>query len=138
MGFDGRVGRRCGRGLQAAQVTIARVNWSDDAETKLSRALPGIDRAIIRAEVERGVSILWHCRDERHEAYCVTRLDHNPANWVIVAYEGSGMQHFGPLFLEAAKRAGVPVRAHVTNPVVERLLRRMGLKRSEVILRTAA
>lgn len=110
--------------------------WSDRADQALARALPNaVIRDIVAAEVRAGVSRLWHCRDELHEAYVVTRVDLNPTQLVCVAFEGSGMRAFGPWFIERANAAGIPLRAHVVDPRVERLLR-MGLKfkRSEVIL----
>lgn len=115
---------------------IVQIAWSDTVDQALARALPNpVIRDIVAAEVRAGVSRLWHCRDDRHEAYVVTRVDLNPAQLVIVAFEGSGMRAFGPWFIERANQAGIPVRAHVTDLRVERLLR-MGLqfKRSEVIL----
>lgn len=116
--------------------SITQVDWSDAADAGLARALPNADiRAIVGNEVRAGVSRLWLCRDGEHEAYMVTRVDLNPTQLVIVAFEGSGMRAFGPWVIERAHAAGIPVRAHVTDPRVERLLR-IGLrfKRSEVIL----
>lgn len=116
---------------------IKRVAWSPDADRGLARALPdSLLRAIVQGEVERGVSMLWECEDELHHAYCVTRVDTNPTEFVVVAFEGSGMMTFGKEFIAAARSRNIPLRAHVTNPVVERLLRRLTLKRSEVVLRT--
>lgn len=113
--------------------------WSDAAGSGLAKALPdALIRSIVQSEVERGIAKLWRCEDEAHSAWVVTRLDANPTEWVIVAFEGTGMHRFGTYFVQAAKMQGVTLRAHVTSPVVERLLRRLGLERSEVILRKSA
>lgn len=120
---------------------IAQVPWSQEASDGLSRALPNaVIRSIVEAEVIRGQSQLWECKDETHKAFVVTRVDANPVELVVVAFEGSGMQHFGKYFIDAANARGIPLRAHVTNPIVERLLRRLGVKREygEVIVRTRA
>jgi len=117
---------------------IRQVSWSAQASDRLARALPGAVRELVAREVMSGIALLWECTDQYHSAYVVTRIDPNPTELVIVAYEGSGMMHFGPYFLQWARDRGLPVRAHVTNPLVERLLRRLKLYRSEVILRTAA
>jgi hypothetical protein len=117
---------------------IRQIAWCEDAANSLARALPGAVRDIVAGEVIAGVSLLWECKDDKHSAYVVTRLDWNPVELVVVAYEGSGMMHFGPHFVGWAKAKGIPCRAHVTSPVVERLLRKLGLKRSEVIVRAAA
>lgn len=115
---------------------IRRVPWSEDVERGLSRALPDpVIRSIVAGEVRAGVSRLWECEEGPHRAYVVTRVDTHPTELVIVAFEGSGMHVFAPHFIGAARAYGVPVRAHVTNPVVERLIRRFGFQREEVILR---
>lgn len=117
---------------------IRQVPWTDEIAQRLSRALGGaLVLGIVEQEVRRGVSQLWECEDETHKAYVVTRLDHTPIEWCIVAYEGSGMMHFGPMFIAAARKRGLPIRAHVASPVVERLLRRLGMKKSEVVVRVA-
>lgn len=115
---------------------IKQVAWSDAADRGLARALPSSEiRSIVADEVRRGIARLWHCRDGTHEAYAVTRIDLNPTQLVLVAFEGSGMNVFGPWFIARAHAQGIPVRAHVTDPRVERLLR-IGLRfrRSEVVL----
>lgn len=116
-------------------MTIQRVPWSDSAAHGLSHALPDPIMPIVEQEVRAGVSMLWECRDDSHHAYCVTRVDANPLELVVVAFEGQGMLVFGPLFVAAAHARGLPIRAHVTQPAVERMLRRLGLQRSEIILR---
>lgn len=118
---------------------IKLVPWSDEVDAGLKRALPNdLIRNIVAQEVRVGVSQCWRCEEGVHAAYVVTRLDTNPTEWVVVAFEGTGMQRFGQHFVEAAKSRGVTLRAHVTSPVVERLLRRLGLSRSEVVLRAVA
>jgi len=141
---------------------IRQVAWSAEASDRLARALPGAVRDLVAREVLTNVAQLWECTDDtpiaragqpgevtlsgrspakvspHHSAYVVTRIDVNPLELVVVAYEGSGMMHFGPHFVNWARDRGIPCRAHVTSPVVERLLRKLKLFRSEVILRTAA
>jgi hypothetical protein len=115
---------------------IRLTQWNDEVDKGLSRALPdAVIRGIVAAECRAGISQVWECADDAHHAFVVTRLDANPTEWVVVAYEGSGMHIFGPLFLRAARERNIPLRAHVTSEVVERLLRRLGLRREEVILR---
>jgi hypothetical protein len=137
------VGHRGGRRwhwVRAVEVALMMrtVPWSPEIAQKLSRALGStLVLELVGEEVRQGISQLWECSSDHHHAYCVTRLERSPVEWCIVAYEGSGMMLFGPLFVEAAKARGIPLRAHVASPVVERLLRRIGLKRSEVVLRVA-
>jgi hypothetical protein len=120
-------------------MNIASQPWSAEADAGLAKAMPdAVIRSIVQAEVERGISKLWRCEDGEYSAWVVTRLDDNPPEWVIVAFEGTGMHRFGRHFVQAAKTQRVTLRAHVTNPVVERLLRPLGLRRSEVILRASA
>lgn len=113
------------------------IPWNDDAALGLCRALSFAEIPVIQSEVERGIAQLWECSDARHHAYVVTRVDSTPPEWCIVAYEGSGMQTFGPLFIEAARARGMRLRAHTQSPVVERLLRRLGLQRTEVVMKVA-
>lgn len=118
---------------------IKQIAWCDEARDGLSKALPyPLIMSIVEQEVRLGVSQLWRCENDLHQAYVVTRMDTNPTEWVIVAFQGTGMQQFGKLFVDAAADRKVTLRAHVTNPVVERLLRRLGLKRDEVVLRKVA
>lgn len=113
--------------------------WSEEAERGLSKALPcPIIRSIVADEVRGGVARLWLCHDDTHRAWAVTRIDRNPQELVVVAFEGTGMLTFGPQFVAAAKAGRMPLRAHVTSPIVARLLRRLGLSQSEMILRSAA
>lgn len=117
---------------------IRTVPWTPEIAQKLSRALgSALVLELVGEEVRQGISQLWECSNDQHRAYCVTRLERNPVEWCVVAYEGSGMMQFGPLFVEAARARSIPLRAHVASPVVERLLRRIGLKRSEVVMRAA-
>lgn len=118
---------------------IRRITWSDEADRGLSRALPNaLIRSIVAAEVQSGTSMLWDCENDTHHAYVVTRVDANPTEFVIVAFEGTGMLTFGPEFVAAARSRGIPLRAHVTNPIVARLLRKLGMRVDEWVLRAAA
>lgn len=116
---------------------IRRIAWCDEAALGLSRALVGPILGIVESEVRAGVSMLWECRDDTHHAYCVTRVDFNPTEFVIVAFEGSGMLTFGPEFVEAARSRGIPARVHTVSPVVARLLRRLKFELQEYVLRAA-
>lgn len=116
---------------------IQLIPWTDDAAQHLARALSFAELPLIAAEVRRGRSQLWLCTSDRHTAYCVTRVDPTPAEFVIVAFEGSGMHEFGPAFINAARARGLPLRAHVSSPVVERLIRRFGFRRTETVCRAA-
>ncbi len=121
---------------------IKRIAWSDEAARGLSRALREPILSIVADEVRRGQSSLYHCVDGSEEAYCVTRIDDNPKEFVVVAFEGVGMVKFGRKFVAAAKAIGAPMRVHTMSPVVARLLRRLGFefnpRHVEMIVRKAA
>lgn len=111
--------------------------WSADAERELARALPPVILSIVQNEVATGISMLWECADGLHHAFCVTRVDSNPREFVVVAFAGSGLMSFGPHFVEAARSRSIPLRAHTVSPVIARLLRRLGLRTAEYVLRAA-
>lgn len=111
--------------------------WCADAERELARALPPVILQIIATEIARGVSMLWQCDDGVHRAWCVTRVDPDPREFVIVAFAGSGLMSFGPHFIEAARSRGIPLRAHTVSPVIARLCRRLGFHQAEYVLRAA-
>ena len=118
-------------------MAIRRIAWSQELDRGLARALPDeLIRGIVASECRTGVAQAWQCDSEQHHALVVTRLDQNPTEWVVVAFEGSGMHVFGPLFIAAARDRGIPLRAHVTSPIVEQLLkRRLKLRTEERIMR---
>lgn len=103
---------------------IRQVPWSDAAAAGLSRALPPRTLGYIACEVRQGIAQLWHCQSAEHEAYCVTRIDDNPLTLVIVAFEGTGMLHFAPAFIDAARSRGLRLRAHTESEQLARVLRR--------------
>lgn len=115
---------------------IRQVPWSAEAEAHMQNEAGRQCMPYLRAEVRAGVAKLWHCRDEVSQAYMVTRLDRNPDELVVCYFEGTGMQKFGRVLIEASHARGVPVRAHTTQPLVARLLRRIGLSQSEIVLRS--
>lgn len=119
---------------------ITRIAWCEAASAGLARALQGPILQIVEAEVRRGQSMLWECSDELHHAYCVTRVDNNPIEFVVVAFEGTGMMTFAAPFIEAAKSRGIPMRIHTVSPVVARLVRKLGFdfESMELVLRRAA
>lgn len=121
-------------------MSVTRVAWSEAVERGLGKALPDeMIRSIVASECRAGISQVWECSSDAHHAYVVTRLDSNPTEWVIVAFEGSGMHEFGKHFVQAARERGIPLRAHVTNPIVEQLLiRRLKFKTEERVLRYRA
>lgn len=116
---------------------IERVAWSPDAERVLSRALAPLIVPIVADEVRRGLSMLWECKEGTHHAYCVTRVDDNPREFVVVAFAGSGLMTFGPHFVAAARSRNIPLRAHTTSPVIVRLVRPLGFRHAEYVLRAA-
>lgn len=81
--------------------------------------------------------MLWECRDDKHAALCVTRVDANPTEFVIVAFEGTGLLTFAPYFIEVARERGIPLRAHTTSRFMLRLLRRVGFRLEEYVARAA-
>lgn len=123
-------------------MTARALRWSDKAAKGLARALDPIVLELIAREVQSGLSTLWHCKSDAHEAFCVTRIDNNPREFVFVAFEGSGVLEFGPKFISAAKSLGLPMRLHTMSPVVARLVRRLGFdydpQHVEMIIRKVA
>lgn len=117
---------------------IERVQWCDEAERAIARALPPVTLALVAEEVRQGVSMLWRCVDSDHRAWCVTRVDENPRELVIVAFAGSGMMSFAPAFITASESRRIPMRAHTVSPVISRLVRRLGFHQSEFVLRRAS
>ena len=114
---------------------IRRINWNETAERAFLRALPDVlIRTIVADEVRAGISRLWECKSGVHTAHCVTRLDNNPREFVIVAFEGTGMHLFAETFIAAATSQRLDIRAHVANPIMGRLLRRYGFKARETIM----
>lgn len=118
---------------------ITRTTWTNAASNVLEQALSQTILEIVRKEVADGISMLWHCKDDKHEAYCVTRLDGPPKEWCIVAFAGSGLMSFIKVFVEAAQRQQVPMRIHTVSPVLARIAKRWGFSdRPEFVLRRAA
>lgn len=114
---------------------ITRVSWDESAERAFLRALPDqLIRSIVSDEVRNGISRLWLCKSAEHAAYCVTRLENNPREFVIVAFEGTGMHLFANSFIHAADSQHLAIRAHIANPVMTRLLRKYGFRPRETIL----
>lgn len=92
----------------------------------------------LREEVRRGIAQLWHFRDERDEAYAITRTDLNPREFVVCYFQGSGLVKFGRVLRDAAHSRGLTVRAHTSRPGVARMLRSLGASMDEMIFRSAA
>lgn len=113
--------------------------WNDFAERALVR-VEGLGIVDVKREVEEGISQLWHCTgDDGSGGYVVTRLEQRPSGreWVLVAGVGRGFRQFAPLFLNAAREAGVRIRAHVNRPGMVRMYDRLGFHISEYVLRGA-
>lgn len=113
--------------------------WNDFAERALVR-VEGLGVLDVKREVEEGISQLWHCTDaDGSGGYVVTRLERRPSGleWVLVAGVGRGFQKFAPLFINAAREKGVPVRAHVNRRGMVRMYDRLGFRVSEYVLRGA-
>jgi hypothetical protein len=116
---------------------IKQIPWSAAAESHMRHEAAGQCIPYLRAEVEAGVAKLWHCKDDVSEAYMVTRFDRNPDELVVCYFEGQGMQKFCGQFVNEAHARGITVRAHTTQPLVARLVRRIGFTQSEFVLRAA-
>lgn len=86
-------------------------------------------------EIVRGRAQLWKCSDERDTLYVVTRLDHNPTEWVATWCAGTGVRKFGPMFIAVAKSKGWGFRIHVENLARARLFSRLGFQCNEYVLR---
>jgi hypothetical protein len=114
---------------------IREIAWTQDVHERLEHPAAADALPFLRREVEAGVSQLWECQDDGRTLYVVTRLDRNPDEWVMCYARGSGAVHFGREFVALADRKGWRMRAHTTNPAVERLTRRLGFQRSEIVMR---
>jgi hypothetical protein len=90
---------------------------------------------LLMREVRAGISQLWECNDGQDTLYVVTRVDQNPRELVICAAVGSGLRKFAPVFLARAREKGLPVRAHVESLVMRRLLRWIGFRTAEFVMR---
>jgi len=121
-------------------MSIKHIRWNDDAAKALAKALPDdLIRGLVENEVKRGVSQLYHCKDDKHEGYAVMRVDNNPVEWVCVAFAGSGMHAFWPDFQVAADARHLAMRAYTVSPVVQRLMRPLGFEwNGERVLRRGA
>jgi hypothetical protein len=115
---------------------IRQIPWTDAIEQHLQHPAGAACIDYLRAEVHAGVSKLWHCKSATHEAYMVTRLDRNPDELVVCYFQGTGLQHFAPTVIEGAHLHGIPVRAHTSQQLVARLLRRVGLREAETVMRS--
>lgn len=115
---------------------IRQVPWSDAAHAQISRVGEETAR-LLRAEVERGRSMLWHCQSDKAEAFAVTRVDDNPREFVICAFAGTPgcSGEFLEVFREAAHAQRLSIRVHVISRELARLWCRFGLRESEWILR---
>lgn len=112
--------------------------WNDFAERSLAR-IEGLGVVDIQREVEEGVSQLWHCSDaDGGNGYVVTRLEQRDSGreWVFVAGVGRGFYKFVQHFIEAARAAGLPIRAHVNRRGMVRMYDRIGFRVSEYVLRS--
>jgi hypothetical protein len=114
---------------------IERIPWSTEAETAMSDVAGAACVPYLRSEVCRGVSKLWRCTSGSRVVHLVTRLDHNPTEFVVCYAEGVGMAEHAPAFIAAARKLGAPIRVHTTKPVVARWLRRFDLRVREYVLR---
>jgi len=111
--------------------------WNDLAEHAIAR-IEGACVVDIRHEVRAGISQLWHCIDaEGHRGYVVTRLEERESGreWVLVAGVGKGFHVFVQTFIEAARCAGLPLRAHVNRRGMVRMYEHVGFHVSEYVVR---
>lgn len=112
--------------------------WSDEAENGL-RISAGKDMADIRAEVQKGLSMLWKIEGEGEldfvRGWCVTRVEKDRGEVVFVLGEGKGFHHAAPHFVKAARDAGYKIRVHVERIGMMRMWKKHGVEISEYILR---
>ena len=118
------------------EALIRQLPWSAEAEAHLKSAAAERCLAPLRDEVQRGIAQLWHFKDDTDEAYCITRTDLNPREFVVCYFEGSGLTKFGKVLRDAAHAKGIPMRAHTSQPAVARLIRRLNMKIQEYVLRS--
>jgi hypothetical protein len=86
-------------------------------------------------EAQAGVAEVWRISDDQHSLLVITRLDHNPTEWVIAWARGTGSAKFGPLLVAHARRKGWPIRIHVGSLAKSRLFKRAGFAIDEYVMR---
>jgi hypothetical protein len=89
----------------------------------------------MRGQVERGIAQLWRVRDADDCLYVITRKERDPTEWTICYVRGTGLVKFGPLFLEVARKQGMPLRMHTESLATARLCGRLGFRVAEYVLR---
>lgn len=120
---------------EATQTVIKPVKWQNYHDQRLAIAAGDKkDLAIVKNQVNSGVAILWECRYKQYHAHVVTRHDIGD-ELCVVLFEGSGLMHFGPMILKAARDQNLTVRAHVKRKGMIKMLERLGLTITETVLR---
>lgn len=112
--------------------------WSEAAARELLRATSQEVLPLIRSEVERGVSQLYHCQDDYSDCYIVTRMEAAPVEWCFVAAAGHGCMKYARMFVAEGKARGISMRCHVVKDSLLRLWGRLGFEVSEQVLRVRA
>jgi hypothetical protein len=115
---------------------IERIPWSREAESAMQNAAGAECLPYLREEVCRGISKLWRCTSGSRVVHLVTRLDHNPTEFVVCYAEGEAMAEHAHAFIAAARKLGAPMRVHTTKRSIARWLRRFGLETQEFVLRS--
>lgn len=111
-------------------LTITRAAWSEEAETLLMPAAYG-DMPVVRAEVLRGVSVLWQVSG-CSVGYLVTRQEGNEL--VLVLGAGTNSRPLLRHVLERAKAAGLTVRTHIRREGLKRIYERLGFSLREYVM----
>lgn len=115
-------------------MNVERIAWCDEATERLREPARG-DLHFIRAEVESGIAVLWRITGEA-EGLLVTRTEMLFREVVLVVGAGKNCVPIYEHFIGIAHRAGFEVRTHIVRPGLERILSRLGLYRSEVVMRS--
>lgn len=106
---------------------IERRAWCDEAEQGLRNAARG-DMAVIRAEVQQGVSFLWRITGGS-DGWLVTREE--GAELVIVVGEGRNCRPVVQHCQRLADAAGMSIRVHLTHPSLMKIYQRLGFVERE-------
>lgn len=111
---------------------MQRVAWSPEIGQALAGAARG-DLDVIRAEVEHGVSELWHAQHDQGGGYVVTRQEDKEL--VIVAASGTGCRPVIQHITRRALAAGLGLRTHIQRPGLRRIYEWEGWALDELVMR---
>lgn len=109
-----------------------KIAWNPQAEAVLFPALRG-DLAGIRDEVQDGAASLYRFDHNRGSTWVVLRGE--GSELVVVAMAGAGLHNVAAAIISSARRSGfASLRCHTDRAGMERMLRRYGAERREIVI----